>query len=71
MRARYLVGAAVDFPVMAYDIRDRPGNKFEDRKFDWIADIDRPGEVAIYVPRCRRRVASKAAAARLLPIFIL
>jgi hypothetical protein len=27
--------------------RDRPGNKFEDRKFDWIADIDRPGEVAI------------------------
>ncbi|MFZ1192738.1 MAG: hypothetical protein WB691_18520 [Pseudolabrys sp.] len=31
----------------------------------------RQREVAIYVPRCRRRAASEAAAARLLPIFIL
>ena len=31
----------------------------------------RQPEVAIYVPSCRRRAASKAVAARLLPIFIL
>ena len=29
----------------------------------------RQREVAIYVPRCRRRAASEAAAARLLPIL--
>ena len=67
--ARYLVGAAVDhFPVMAYELYGT--DQVTSSRIDWIADIDRPGEVAIYVPRCRRRAASEAAAARLLPILL-
>jgi hypothetical protein len=54
---------------MAYELYGT--DQVTSSRIDWIADIDRPGEVAIYVPRCRRRAASGAAAARLLPIFIL